>query len=257
MNKFSKAINFIILILGLAMIAYFLALGIVVRFGQSLSELWLIGGILCILRFFVWNYINKTKRFPPKKPVILLRSLFCIALAFFLVMETIILAGGIMPSKQGLDYIVVLGAKVNGREPSGALRNRIQVAKEYLAANPETIAVLSGGQGNDEDISEAQCMFERLTDGGIDPARLIIEDQSIDTSENLLFSRKLIPEDVQTIGLVTNNFHIFRALATARGLGWDNVYGVPVATTTFSMPHYLMREFIGVIYDTLRGNLAF
>lgn len=257
MRKTSKIVNFIILFLGLAMIAYFLALGIVVRFGQSLSELWLIAGVLCIGRFFVWNHIYKTKKYPPKKPVIILRSLFCIALVFFLVMETVILAGGIMPPEQNLDYIVVLGAKVNGREPSGALRNRIQAAKEYLEANPSTIAVLSGGQGSDEEISEAQCMFERLTAGGVDPARLIIEDRSTDTSENLRFSRELIPADAEKIGLVTNNFHIFRALATARGLGWDNVYGVPVATTMFSMPHYLMREFIGVLYDTLRGNLAF
>ena len=84
-----------------------------------------------------------------------------------------------------------------------------------------------------------------------------MEEQSTDTSENLVFSRRLIPDDAENIGLVTNNFHIFRALATARGLGWDNVHGVPVATTLFSMPHYLMREFVGVIYDTLRGNLAF
>ena len=257
MNKFSRIINFFILLAGIAMIGYFLALGIFVRFGQSLSELWLIGGILCIGRFFVWNYIYRTEKYPPKKPVVILRSLFCMALAFFLIMEGIILAGGIMPPKQGLDYIVVLGAKVNGREPSGALRNRIQVAKEYLEDNPATIAVLSGGQGSDEDISEAQCMYERLTAGGIDPARLIMEDQSTDTSENLVFSRALIPEDAENIGLVTNNFHIFRALATARGLGWENVHGVPVATTMFSMPHYLMREFIGVLYDTMRGNLAF
>lgn len=257
MNKFSRIINFLILIAGLAMIAYFFALGIAVRFGQSLSELWLIGGLLCIGRFFVWNRIYRTKKFPPKKPVIVLRTLFCIALAIFLAMECLILAGGIMPPEQGLDYIVVLGAKVNGREPSGALRNRIQVAKEYLEANPDTIAVLSGGQGSDEEISEAQCMYERLTAGGIDPARLIIEDQSTDTAENLLFSRRLIPDSDAKIGLVTNNFHIFRALATARGLGWENVYGVPVATTLFSMPHYLMREFVGVVYDGLRGNLAF
>jgi len=257
MRKTSRIINCIILILGLAMIAYFLALGLVVRFGQSLSELWLLGGVLCVLRFFVWNHIYKTKKYPPKKPVVILRTLFCAALAFFLVMECVILAGGVMPPKQNLDYIIVLGAKVNGREPSGALRNRIQVAKEYLEANPDTLAVLSGGQGSDEEISEAQCMYERLTAGGIDPSRLILEDQSSDTSENLRFSRGLIPEDAQTIGLVTNNFHIFRALATARGLGWNNVYGVPVATTMFSMPHYLMREFVGVLYDTLRGNLAF
>lgn len=256
MNRIAKTINRFILIAGIAMIAYFLALGIFVRFGQSLSELWLIGGILCIGRFFVWNYIYKTKKYPPKKPVVVLRSLFCIALAIFLVMECVILSGGLMPAEPELDYIVVLGAKVNGREPSGALRNRIQVAKEYLETYPNTIAVLSGGKGADEEISESRCMYEKLTAGGIDPERLIVEDQSTDTSENLRFSRELIPSGAR-IGLVTNNFHIFRTLALARGIGWENTFGVPVATTMFSMPHYLMREFVGVIYDGIRGNLAF
>lgn len=257
MKKSGKILNFIILLAGLAMIAYFFALGIFVRFGQSLSELWLLAGFLCIGRSCVWRCMDRRGKLPPKKPILLLRTLFCLCLAFFLLVEGVILAGGIMQPKQNLDYIVVLGAKVNGRTPSGALRNRIQRAKEYLQENPSTKAVLSGGQGADEEISEAQCMYERLVAGGIAPERLIIENQSTDTSENLRFSRELIPETDAQIGLVSNNFHIFRALATARGQGWEQVYGVPVATSLFSLPHYLMREFFGVMYDVLKGNLAF
>jgi len=238
------------------MIAYFLALGVFVRFGQSLSGLWLLVGLLCVARYFVWRYIYRSGKQLPRKPLRLLRALFLICLMFFLGMECGILAGGSMPAEPGLDYIVVLGARVNGREPSGALRNRIQVAGEYLTANPDAVAVLSGGQGADEEISEAQCMFEHLTAMGVAPERLILEDRSTDTSENLRFSRALIPEDAR-VGLVTNDFHIFRALRLAKGLGWDNTSGVPVPTTLFSMPHYLMREFIGVIYDGLRGNLTF
>ena len=98
-------------------------------------------------------------------------------------------------------------------------------------------------------------MYENLTAKGIDPQRLIMEDQSTDTSENLIFSRKLIPEEA-SVGLVTNNFHIFRSLALARALNWD-VEGVPVATSWISIPHYFMREFVGVVYDGIRGNLAF
>ena len=257
MKKTGKIVNFIILMLGVAMIAYFLALGLVVRFGQSLSELWLLAGLMCVARFFVWRRIYKTGKYPPKKPVAVLRALFLVCLVVFLAFEGVILAGGIMPAEPNLDYIVVLGARVNGREPSGALRNRIAVAREYLAENPDTIAVLSGGQGADEEISEAQCMFDHLTAGGIDPARLIIEDKSTDTSENLIISRELIAEADVQVGIVSNDFHIFRALALARGLGWENVHGVPVPTTLFSMPHYLMREFIGVLYDGLQGSLAF
>ena len=255
MKTTGRIVNLIILLLGLAMIAYYIALGVTVRFGQSLQFLWLLAGIACILRFLYWERAYRRDRYPHKGVIWILRAFALLALGFFLVSEAVILSAGITPAPQNLDAIVVLGARVNGREPSGALRNRIAVAREYLDANPDTIAVLSGGQGSDEDISEAQCMFENLTAAGIDPARLILEDQSTDTSENLIFSRALIPEGA-SVGLVTNNFHIFRSLALARGLDWQ-VAGVPVATSMISMPHYLMREFVGVVYDGLRGNLAF
>lgn len=257
MKKSGRILNNIILIAGVAMIAYYLALGLAVRFGQSLQFLWLIAGLLCIGRYFYWRHVDRSGKYPPRRPVQVLRILFCIALIVFLLAEAAILGTGLTAAPAGLDCIVVLGMRVNGREPSGGLRNRIAEGVEYLKANPETIAILSGGQGPDEEISEAQCMYEHMVAAGIDPARLILEDKSTDTSENLRFSRELMPDGIESIGIVTNDFHICRALALAKGLGWENVHGVSVATTLLSLPHYLMREFIGIAYDGLQGNLAF
>ena len=257
MSRAGRIVNRLILLLGIAMIAYYLALGIFVRFGQSLQYLWLLGGGLCIARYLYWRQVEKSGRYPAHRKLLrALRVLFCLALAFFLTVEGVILCGGMMEAEQGLDYIVVLGARVNGREPSGSLRNRIQVGVEYLRDNPQTIAVLSGGQGSDEEISEARCMYENMVAAGIDPDRLILEEESVDTAANLRNSRSLIPEGA-SVGIVTNNFHVFRALALARNQGWEDVHGVPVATTLFSLPHYLMREFVGVVYETVRGNLTF
>lgn len=256
MKRAEKIVNRIVLLLGVAMIVYYLALGLAVRFGQSLQFLWLIAGLLCIARYLYWRRAEKRGKFPPRKPLRVLRCILCVALAVFLIGQGAILAVGCMPAEEGLDYIVVLGARVNGREPSGSLRNRIQVGIEYLQANPNATAILSGGQGADEEISEAQCMYERMTAAGIDPERLVMEERSTDTLENLRFSREFIPEGAR-VGIVTNNFHICRALALARGIGWENVTGIPVATTLLSLPHYLMREFCGVAYETLRGNLVF
>ena len=254
MSHLEKIINITVLVLGVAMIAYYLALGFAVRFGQSLQFLWLAAGIVLVLRALFWFWAAKTGFVPPRGIVVPVRIVIAAGLAVFLAVEGVILAAGCAAPVQGLDYIVVLGARVNGREPSGALRNRIQVAAEYLQDNPGTLAVLSGGRGDDEQISEAQCMYENLLAAGIDPARLIIEDKSTDTSENLRFSRELIPQEAN-VGLVTNNFHIFRSLHLAKGLGWK-VSGVPVATSWISFPHYMMREFVGVVYDGLRGNLG-
>ncbi|MGN0185753.1 MAG: YdcF family protein [Aristaeellaceae bacterium] len=257
MSRAGRIVNRLILLLGIAMIAYYLALGIFVRFGQSLQYLWLLGGVLCIARYLYWRHVEKSGRYPAHRKLLrALRVLFCLTLAFFLTVEGVILCGGMMEAEPGLDYIVVLGARVNGREPSGSLRNRIQVGVEYLQDNPQTIAVLSGGQGSDEEISEAQCMYENMLAAGIDSARLILEEESTDTAANLRNSRALIPKGA-SVGLVTNNFHIFRALVLARNQGWEDVHGIPVATTLFSLPHYLMREFVGVVYETVRGNLTF
>ena len=257
MHRAGRIVNRLILLLGIAMIAYYLALGIAVRFGQSLQFLWLLGGILCIARYLYWRRVEKSGRYPRHRKLLrALRILLCAALIFFLAVEGVILCGGMMDAEQGLNYIVVLGARVNGSVPSGSLRNRIRVGAEYLRDNPQTIAVLSGAQGSGEEISEARCMYDNMVAAGIDPARLILEEQSTDTAENLRNSRALIPEGA-SVGLVTNNFHIFRALALARNQGWTDVRGVPVATTMLSLPHYLMREFVGVVYETLRGNLTF
>lgn len=257
MHRAGRIVNRLILLLGIAMIAYYLALGIAVRFGQSLQFLWLLGGILCIARYLYWRRVEKSGRYPRHRKLLrALRILLCAALIFFLAVEGVILCGGMMEAEQGLNYIVVLGARVNGTVPSGSLRNRIRVGAEYLRDNPQTIAVLSGAQGSGEEISEARCMYDNMVAAGIDPARLILEEQSTDTAENLRNSRALIPEGA-SVGLVTNNFHIFRALALARNQGWTDVRGVPVATTMLSLPHYLMREFVGVVYETLRGNLTF
>lgn len=250
----SPVVNMLFLIAGIAMIAYYILLGVCVRFGQSLQFLWLAVGFLCVARFFFWR---KPRRFP-RGLLIFLRSCVGALVALFIVVEGIIFCGGMLVSpEQNLDCIIVLGARVNGSTPSGALRNRIEVAGEYLEANPDAIAVLSGGQGVDEDISEAQCMYEHLTARGIEPQRLIIEDRSTDTCENMHFSLALLPDECQTIGIVTNNFHIFRSLAIARKEGLGDVSAVPVATSLLSLPHYMMREFIAVAYDFVRGNMAF
>lgn len=255
MKKSEKIINWIVLALGVGMIVYYLLLGICVRFGQSLQFLWLLAGGACVLRSIWWMWADHRGKCPRGKVLACLRGIVCAGIVCFLLVEAVILAAGSGSAPQGLDYIVVLGARVNGREPSGALRNRIEVAVEYLQANEGTIAVLSGGQGSDEEISEAQCMYEQMIARGIDPNRLILEDRSTDTSENLRFSRALIPDEDATIGIVTNNFHMFRSLALAKKLGID-AEGVPVATSWISFPHYMMREFVGVVYDGLRGNLA-
>lgn len=102
--------------------------------------------------------------------------------------------GMLQKPSRDLDTLIVLGAQVNGTKLSNSLKLRLERAKEYLDENPETIAVVSGGKGSGEEISEAEAMYEYLVSQGIDETRLIKEDRSTNTNENLKYSLALLEE---------------------------------------------------------------
>jgi uncharacterized SAM-binding protein YcdF (DUF218 family) len=154
-------------------------------------------------------------------------------------------------------YVVVLGAGVNGTVPSLTLHERITAAYHYLSANPEAIAILSGGQGPGEDISEAACMYRELTELGISPHRLLQEDSSTSTIENLQFSLDVAEEETgyrpSSIGIVSSEYHIFRATRFAKGLGLDAV-GIPAKTSWFPLRlNYYLREIVAIWKFLLLG----
>ena len=88
--------------------------------------------------------------------------------------------------------VIVPGCQINGEEPSRTLRSRLEAARHYMEAHPDCLCVLSGGQGQDETISEALCMHKWMTSQGIPAERLLLEDRSTTTLENLSFSAALL-----------------------------------------------------------------
>lgn len=92
----------------------------------------------------------------------------------------------------GLDYVIVLGAKVKEHTVSNSLKKRLDKAIDYAQKNPETYLVLSGGKGADEPISEAQAMYKYLVYNGVRPEQLLLEDRSASTVENIAYSRLVI-----------------------------------------------------------------
>lgn len=156
------------------------------------------------------------------------------------------------------DYIIVLGAKVNGTAPSRTLRERIDAAYAYLMAHPDTVVVVSGGKGVDEGISEAQCMFNSLTARGIAPERIWMEDQAVSTWENLNLSLDLIEAKTGTrptkIGVVSSEFHLYRATLFAEKCGVEAV-GIPGKTGDFiHFTNYFLREIAGVWHYLILGG---
>ena len=157
--------------------------------------------------------------------------------------------------RENLDYIIVLGAHVDGTRLTLALLERTRRALQYLEENPETKAVLSGGKGAGEQMSEAEAMYRYLTSHGIEATRLILEDRSTNTKENLTYSLKKIGSPDASVGVVTNNFHVFRGVAIGRKCGCRNIYPVPSRYRSWRLLIYVPREILAVIKDKLLGNL--
>ena len=159
-----------------------------------------------------------------------------------------------MRKHPNLEYIIVLGAHVEGTRLTKALLERTRRALQYMEENPETKAVLSGGKGDGESITEAQAMCNYLVEHGIDRERLILEEKSTNTTENLKFSLGMIGLN-HSVGIVTNNFHMFRALAIAKKQGYLHVEGLSAGTYPLTVPNNLLREAFGIVKDFMANNL--
>jgi uncharacterized SAM-binding protein YcdF (DUF218 family) len=142
---------------------------------------------------------------------------------------------------------VVLGCKVKGTVPSLMLTRRLDAAYDYLEANPDVMCIVSGGQGEGEDIAEATAMKQYLIEKGIDPARILEEDASTNTAENLAFSKQILEEHHLSaeITIITDGFHQYRAHRLAEQLGL-HAYAVSCDTRTILIPTYWVREWMAL-----------
>ncbi len=212
--------------------------------GTSFFLVWIGLAVL----FFLFGY-SIWKSFWKKVPRLV--KGICIAVvavgftAFFIV-EGCIISQMHEKGKAGLDYIIVLGAQVRESGPSAALKYRLDEAVEYLEDNPKTICIVSGGQGANEPYSEAEGMAQYLKEQGIDASRILLEDKSLNTEQNMEYSKALI-KDGASVGIITNDFHLFRAKQIARKYGLDNVCGIAAKSTPVYLPNNMLREFLAEI----------
>lgn len=159
-----------------------------------------------------------------------------------------------MRKHPNLEYIIVLGAHVEGTRLTKALLERTRRALQYMEENPETKAVLSGGKGDGESITEAQAMCNYLVEHGIDRERLNLEEKSTSTTENLKFSLGMIGLN-HSVGIVTNNFHVFRGTAIGKKCGCREIYPIPSRYRSWRLLIYIPREILAIIKDKLMGNM--
>lgn len=178
-----------------------------------------------------------------------------IALVLFAVVEGMILGQFHAKPSAGADYCIILGAEWKANGPSYVLKKRLDAALAYLNENEGTKAVVSGGQGRNEVISEAEGMKQYLMEAGIEEERILVEDQSGNTYANLQNSKALIDAANSRTVIVTNNFHVFRALALAKKMGYQHLQGLAAESYPSVLPNNMLREFFGVMKDLVMGRI--
>ena len=173
----------------------------------------------------------------------------------FILLLIPILRGMTGKGRPNLEYVVVLGAQVRGVQPSRVLKKRLDAAAQYAENNPDTILILSGGQGEDEEISEAECMRRWLLKKGTVKNPIILEDRSVSTRENLVFSHGLTGCGKCSTGILSNNFHVTRALLLAKKYGYENVCGIAAPSDPIMQVHYVVREVFALVKERMLGNI--
>lgn len=190
----------------------------------------------------------------------IVRRIFFICLTVFAILfaaaeSVVIYMGHGSSAAQPADAVIVLGAGVKGEKPSPILESRIDAAADYLKAHPQILAVLSGGKGLGETISEAQAMKSGLMERGISADRLYLEEKSTTTAENFQYSKKLlkskgIDPEKQTVAVVTSDFHICRACFLAKKSGIQ-IVGISAKTPHWWLSaNYYIRE-VFALGDTM------
>ena len=212
-----------------------------------------IGHTLILICFLILMH-----RFAPDGLWRLTVILVCIGLIYFCIVELPIVKNSRTDEDAGRKYGVVLGAQVLGDRPSRSLLYRLNGALEFLWFNPESVVIVSGGQGEGEDITEAQCMFEWLVDKGVEPERIIMEHRATSTMENLEYSfeiiRQLGDEPDGNVTILSSNYHLYRAKEMARMQGVDAAGFACSPGNPILALNYFICEAFGVTHLWIFGD---
>ncbi len=248
--KRSKLIKIIFLII--AAICIIDTIILIIRSGNVDTGIVLpsIGGIciIFVIIFLKTELYRKNVKFFKKVGKVFL-GLFIVWFISFVVLMTVILTSSVSQKNEKVDSVIVLGAGLKGETPTLVLKERLDYAIDYLNRNTDAVAIVSGGQGFGETITEAEGMKRYLMSHNISESRIIKEEKSTSTYENMIFSKKLYEETIgkklDKIMIITNDFHMFRSKHLAKRAGLEP-YGISSRTPWYIYPNVLLREYLAV-----------
>ena len=228
-------------------------------FGGFLSFVWLIPFVLGFLLAGMLSGKIVLRKWQKRLMMFVLIPIVCI----FLVIEMIILSGFFQKPKEEPAYIVVLGTTVYEEGPCYLLRQRLKEAVKWAEVYEDAQIVVTGGQGKQEPFPEGVEMKRYLVEElGVEADRIIVEDKSMNTFENMTFSGEILENadadfsyENTPVLIVTNNFHMFRSIQIAKKAGFENVSGAPAGTYIYLFPHYMVREFCAILKNFAMGRM--
>ena len=254
-----KKITMIVLLF-VAIVCFFYAFALYFTgFGGFLSFVWLIPFVLGILLAGMLSGKIVLRKWQKRLMMIVLIPIVCI----FLVIEMIILSGFFQKPKEEPAYIMVLGTTVYEEGPCYLLRQRLKEAAKWADVYKDAKIIVTGGQGKQEPFPEGVEMKRYLVEVlGVDEGRIIVEDKSMNTFENMTFSGEILENadadfsyaDTPVL-IVTNNFHMYRSIQIAKKAGFENISGAPSGTYIYLFPHYMVREFCAILKNLALGRM--
>ena len=245
-----NCIRYLLLILIIICLVYSVSI-FMVGSGTFSFLIWLFGAIIFGLMFYLSGYGRWLKL--PFGIRYASYAIISLTLLFFILCFCAMASHFGDKGEAGLDYIVVLGAQMKDGSPSAIYKFRLDTAYDYLIENPDTVCIVSGGKGKNENVSEGDGGKEYLVSKGIDPERIMAETEAEDTVENIRLSKEIMDRsseaDTLRIGIVTNNFHVFRGLHLAKKYMGNEVFGIAAYTVPWYLPNNMIRECFGIARD--------
>lgn len=247
-------IQIILVLFGTAALIYYSMIFSILGFRKDFSLVWVLGALGCYGICFLLYELSKNSYTGLNKVLNAFLIILFLGVAALGCLEGLIIKTGYTEPAPEADYLIVLGAQVNGTKVSKALRYRLDAAYDYALKNETARIIVSGGQGYKEDITEASAMADYLIHKGLAADRIYKEEKSTNTNENIEFSKNLLG-DADYVVVVTNRFHLYRGVGIARKQLNQKVEGLGADTGTLLFLNYYVREAFAIVKDKLMRNI--
>ncbi|MCL2180189.1 MAG: YdcF family protein [Treponema sp.] len=226
---------------------YFSALFNFIGYISAFNLIWIVIGTALILTgVFLKSLLTLSAKMHIIFKMIFAPIIIIFALSF-LIIESLVFFSARSSGSENADYLIILGAGLYRGGPSLTLLRRINTAVDYAVRNPGVKIITSGGTGQGQARSEAAIMSNVLQINGIGIDRILIEDKSTNTFENLKYSARLMNDLNKKAVIVSSEFHLFRAKIIAKRLGYNNAGTLASRTPRLLLLHYYLREYLAVI----------